>query len=32
MSDENKTEQVEQTINETVEAKQEQPVEHPKPS
>ena len=32
MSDENKTEQVEQTTNETVEAKKEQPVEQPKPS
>jgi len=32
MSDENKTEQVEQSTTETVEAKQEQPVEQPKPS
>ena len=31
MSDENKTEQVEQT-NDSVEVKQEQPVEQPKPS
>ncbi|BAQ91871.1 phage protein GP20 [uncultured Mediterranean phage uvMED] len=32
MSDENKTEQVEQSTTETVETKQEQPVEQPKPS
>jgi|TARA_B100000900_G_scaffold408213_1_gene422130 hypothetical protein len=32
MSDENKTEQVEQSTTETVETKQEQPIEQPKPS